>query len=48
MITFPVPGYRERLCRRGSTEKGTRLVNGFMLVRIQSSALVWKTIVPMV
>ncbi len=48
MITLPVPGYRERLCRRGLTEKGTRLVNGFMLMRIQSSALVWKTIVPMV
>ena len=31
-------------CRRGSTEKGVRLVSGSMLVRIQSSAL----IVPMV
>ncbi len=30
--------------RRGSTEKGVRLVNGSILVRIQSSAL----IVPMV
>ena len=26
-------------CRRGSTEKGVRLVSGTMLVRIQSSAL---------
>ncbi len=26
-------------CRRGSTEKGTCLVNRFMLVQIQSSAL---------
>ena len=26
-------------CRRGSTEKGVRLVSGIMLVRIQSSAL---------
>ena len=26
-------------CRRGSTEKGVRLVSGSMLVRIQSSAL---------
>ena len=25
-------------CRRGSTEKGVRLVSGSMLVRIQSSA----------
>ena len=38
-INAPGQCYRERLCRRGSTEKGTRLVNGFMLVRIQSSAL---------
>ena len=33
-----------RACRRGSTEKGACLVNRFMLVRIQSSAL----FVPMV
>ena len=39
-------------CRRGSIEKGVRLVSGIMLVRIQSSALfvpneyalrVWRT-----
>jgi hypothetical protein len=40
MITLPVLGHRERLCRRGSKQKGIRLVSGMMLVRIQSSALV--------
>src|SRR4051812_22265960 len=34
-------------CRRGSTEKGIRLVSGSMLVRIQSSALAYQE-VPMV
>lgn len=38
-VRVQIPSVTLKICRRGSTEKGTALVKRLMLVQIQSSAL---------